>query len=152
MSPLLYPFILILVCEFSTDELTKWVSRVMFYIYSIAMIVSLYFPSTSQTLFVVMMVYLVGYSFLIYKVKLIRIRVILGTLLILQSINYISLLSNNYSLYYMIPYYFEYSNIILRELSVMCITLCCITKGVDKRLKFGILFVYIMEYSYLVNI
>lgn len=151
MTPLLYPILLLIICEISTDDLTKWVSRVMLYIYAISMVILTYLPTSSETLFSAMIVSVIGYSVLLHKIGFIRIRVVVLTLLILQIINYLSVIYNDFTLVYSIPYYFEHSNIVLRELSVIAVTSCCIKKGVDSKLKIGILLGYIMEYFYLIN-
>lgn len=152
MSPFLLPIILILYGEKSSDKLTRYTSRVFFYIYSWVILIGLYFPFPDAVLLITCVSFVIGYSYLFVKIKFLRVRLLLGVLILLQIINYISLYTTSYTLFYMIPFYMEYSSHILRELTVMSVSLVCIEKGVDTRLKLSILGLYIIEYSYLVGI
>lgn len=151
MSPFLFPFILILYGEFSQCNDTKWIARVLFYCYSITLIVSMVLPPTAGVLLVVLSVYLIGYTLVGYKIKSLRERITLLVLGLLQVINYISLYNVSYELYYLIPWYFEYSNIILREITLLCVTMYNLEKGLDHQLRVVLFFAYIVEYSYLLN-
>ena len=152
MTPLLFPIIMMLYSELSVDKLTRFCARNTLYMYCMVLVISLSLPVQSLTLLFVLGVYVIGYSFLFWKVKLWRIRVLFIVSLFLQIVNYLSLYYVSYEWFYMIPYYMEYSNIILRELSVIAVSMCCIDKGTDIKLKVGVLGAYLIEYSYLVGI
>ena len=152
MTPFLFPIIMMLYSEKSSDKLTRFCARNTLYMYCMALLVSLYLPVQSLTLLFVLGVYMVGYSFLFWKVKFWRVRVLFIISLFLQIVNYLSLYYVSYEWFYTIPYYMEYSNIILRELSVIAVSMCCIDKGTDIKLKVGVLGAYLIEYSYLVGI
>jgi len=150
MTPLLFPVIMILYSEFSSDKDTRLFARVSIFTYLMALVVSLNFPVQSFTLLIVLFVYLIGYSILLWNIKHWRVRVLLIVLILLQSVNYISLYFVSYQVYYLIPFYMEYSNIILRELTVLATSICCIEKA-DLKLKIGIFGAYLIEYSYLIG-
>lgn len=151
MTPLLYPILLLIIGELSSDDLTKWVSRVLLYIYAVSLVILTYAPTSVETLPSAMIVSIIGYSVILHKVDLVRVRVSVLTLMVLQTINYLSVIYNDYTLVTTVPYYFEHSHLVLRELSVIVVTTCNIKMGVDSKLKLGILLGYLMEYLYLIN-
>lgn len=150
MSPFLYPLILILYSEFSRCIETRWISRIFFYTYS----VSLFFYSTLPPVGLVILLnlglYLVGYGLIYYKINCTKVRVLLAILSILQCVNHLCLYHVNYTMYYLIPYYFEYSNLLLRELTVMCLCSYNYEKKVGGNLRYVLFICYVFEYYFII--
>lgn len=150
MSPFLYPLILILYSEFSPCNDTKWISRVLFYIYAISLFFYTTLPPVDIVILLNLGLYLTGYGLVYYKIKHLKIRVILIVLGVLQCINHLCLYNVNYTIYYMIPYYFEYSNLLLRELTVMCICSYNYDKKVGGNLRYVLFICYVFEYYFII--
>lgn len=152
MSPFLYPIVLILCSELSTDRYTRIVARSLLYGYFLSLFILTYLEPTSLTILLAGIPFLLSYGYIYFKVRQIKILIPLIVLSILQIINFSSLYFVNFDIILSIPFYLEYSNIILRELSLMCVALCTNSFKVDTRLKTYVFVLYLVEYSYIVGI
>ena len=149
MSSLLFPLLLILYGECSEDKLIRVSARVMFYGYALSNLLFTILPPVDTTILWASLPYFVSYGYLAYIHKQVCSRLLLAGLALLQVINYLSLYFQSYTLFLTIPFYFEYSNIILRELHIFLITMCSSDFKVDTRLKILTLIFYFVEYSYI---
>lgn len=151
MSPFLFPILLILFSEFSKDKGTRDASRWFLIGYSLSLMCSMWLPPLSLTFIPVCSCLVISYLVIGCKIKLLRVRLLLLVLASLQIMNYTSLYYIDYTWYYKIPFYFEYSNTILRETTIACIALCNVDKTIDKKLRISVFIAYLIEYAYLLG-
>lgn len=152
MSPFLLPLLLILYAECSVDAKTKITSRFLLYAYFLALVFMSILPPAGFSILMALVSYLLCYGYLIYVNDKILVKVILFLLSVLQCLNYISIYSESYQTFLVIPFYFEYSNMILRELTVLCIGLCTVDFKTDFNIKVLTVILYLIEYSYIAGI
>lgn len=150
MSPFLFPLVLILYGECSSEKLTRHVARCLFYSYTFSILIFTVLSPTNLTIVTAYIPYCLVYVYLIFKVKIKVVKFIILLLLILQSINYLSLYLESYTLLLTLPFYFEYSNIILRELTIISIASCTFNFKTDYEIKVITVVLYLIEYSYII--
>ena len=152
MSPFLFPILLLIYGECSEDKLTRFTSRLLFYGHCFSLILMTTLPPDSSYILLYSLPYFVSYGYLIHRSTITPVKVLLSLLTVLQCFNYLSLYFQSYTLFMALPFYFEYSNVILREISMMCVCFCTRSFKVDVRLKLLTLILYLIEYSYITGI
>jgi len=149
MSPLLFPLLLLLYGEGSEDKVTRLTARVLFYGYSVSILLFTILPEFDYNIILASLPYFVSYGYIFYTSKQTSIKILTGTLFVLQGISFTSIYFNSYELLLLIPFYFEYSNIILREFSIILLGMCTADLKTDSRLKILTFIFYFVEYSYI---
>jgi len=149
MSPLLFPLLLLLYGEGSEDKVTRLTARVLFYGYSVSILLFTTLPEFDYNIILASLPYFVSYGYIFSTSKQTSIKILTGILFVLQGISFTSIYFNSYELLLLIPFYFEYSNIILREFSIILLGMCTADLKTDSRLKILTFIFYFVEYSYI---
>lgn len=152
MSPLLLPFVLILYALKGKCPSTRLTSNILFYGYTLSVLVYTYFPETSQAVVLSWLSLLTSYLTIFLKVTVWRVKSLLVILTGLVTLNSFSVLFNSFDLLLLSTFYVNYSNIILRELTVLCVALCNIDKGVDRQIQITVFIAYLVEYAYITGL
>ncbi len=152
MSPLLFPVLLMLYGELSEDEDTRKLARLFFYSYACSVLIFTFMSPTVIPILLSLVFLIATPVYILSQKPVTRLKPFLCLLIGLYSLNGISVVTQSYNLILNLPLYFEYSNIILRECTILTIGLHNITKGVDTRLKIITGVLYLVEYSYITGI
>lgn len=152
MSPFLLPLILFLYGEFSKDLSTRYIARILLYSSTLSVIVPMYAPTAELSLIYGAAIFCGGISYCIATCHKRLSKVLLLIPLICTFLNYVSLYLKDYEFLLSIPYYAEYSHMMIREFLVMAVanlTLGLRTSEEDKNLAFIVAGLYVMEYFYI---
>lgn len=149
MSPLLLPIVLLLFSEFSKNGKTRFVSRWFLYGYSFSVLIYVFYPTTTFTIICSGLILLISNFYIIHKIQIKRIYLPILLLSLLHILNLIILLIPLHSIHYYVPVYTSFSNIILRELTILTVTLCNYSWKKDLELNLILIILYFAEYCYL---
>jgi hypothetical protein len=151
MAIILLPLLLLLYAEFSKDSGTRATARLLLYGYAGSVMAYALMAPTASAIIVSGSLLLIGYALVFVKVRVLKTLPLLIILFLLTLGNTLSLVFNNFDIIASIPFYAQYSNIILRESTMIVVFLCNTKKGEDFEINCIAFILYISEYLYLLT-
>lgn len=150
MSPFLLPIILIIYGEFSKGYETRYISRILFYSYTLSIIFPLYIQSSASILVgLFILLFGIGYTFTITNNVLSRVFMTIP--MMISFLSYTSIYLEDYTFLLSVPFYGDYSHTIFREcllLSVICISIKEKLESKDFKLDIYITLLWLFEFLY----
>lgn len=133
MLPYILPLCLFLYGEFSKGSNTRYISRILFYTYTLSVIFPLYQDNAQEAILVAMLVLITGVGYCIATIHSIFGKIALGMALSSALLNYISLYLNDYTFLLSIPHYADYSHLVFRESLIIGISISSIEEKLETK-------------------
>lgn len=147
MSSFLLPIVLIIYGEFSRGCETRYVSRILFYSYTLSIIFPLYIDS-NYSILVGLFTLLAGFGYTFTITDNIFSRVFITIPILVSFLSYTSIYLEDYTFLLSVPYFGDYSHLIFREcllLSVICISIREKLESKDFKLDIYITLLWLFE-------
>ena len=149
MSPFILPLILFLYGEYSKDLDTRFVARILFYSQTLAVLLPMYMPSADQGLILGVMLSCGGLAYCIATCKTYVSKIVFCLSLLCCFINYSSIYLKDFTFILSIPYYKDYSHMIIRECMVAGVANMALhqrDRWADMHVNYIVAVVYILEF------
>lgn len=149
MLPYLLPICLFIYGEFSKGRNTRFISRILFYTYTLSVLFPLYSDTSKEAILLAMMILITGIGYCIATLHSIFGKAALCVALVSSVLNYIALYLQDYTFLQTIPYYVDYSHLIFRESLILGISVSSIEEKLethDFKLEFYIALLWAYEH------
>ncbi len=149
MSPFILPLVLLLYGEFSKDIDTRFVARILFYTQILAVYLPMYVPLANQGLLLGAMLSCGGLAYCIITCKNYTSKTVFCISLVCCFLNYSSIYFKDFTFILSIPYYKDYSHMIIRECmltGVANMTLHQRDRWSDAKVSYIVVMIYVLEF------
>lgn len=133
MFPFLLPVCLLLYGEFSKGKNTRYISRTLFYAYTLSTLLPMYVENSSYGVILAVLILIGGIGNCIAVMESHIGRASLLIALVSSTLNYSSLLLQDFTLLMSIPYYADYSHFVFRESLLIAVTMSSIEERLEHK-------------------